>query len=98
MHRLAGVSKRSVAIQTTASVKYTKRYYGGMKKMDNKPCKDCNERYRACWGSCEKYLTWREEYDRQKEKADKGKALYYGIQQYEIDRNRKFQKKRGAKK
>ena len=23
------------------------------------PCKDCTERYEACWGKCEKYKAWK---------------------------------------
>lgn len=30
------------------------------------PCKGCTERYLACWGSCEKYLTAKAEYETRK--------------------------------
>lgn len=30
-------------------------------------CKDCQERYLACWGSCPKYLAARAEHEKKKE-------------------------------
>lgn len=27
------------------------------------PCKDCTERYEACWGKCEKYKEWKRDLD-----------------------------------
>ena len=27
------------------------------------PCKDCTERYEACWGKCEKYKSWKSRLD-----------------------------------
>lgn len=27
------------------------------------PCKDCKDRYEACWGKCEKYKTWKSRLD-----------------------------------
>ena len=26
---------------------------------EKSPCKNCIERYEACWGRCEKYKTWK---------------------------------------
>ena len=26
---------------------------------EKSPCKNCVERYEACWGRCEKYKTWK---------------------------------------
>ena len=37
------------------------------------PCKDCQERYPACHGHCDKYATWKSELI--SEKIAKGKAM-----------------------
>lgn len=34
-------------------------------------CKDCAERYPACWGDCPKYLKAKAEYEREKEEYKK---------------------------
>lgn len=31
------------------------------------PCKDCEARYPGCHGKCKDYITWRAEYDKDKE-------------------------------
>lgn len=28
------------------------------------PCKDCTDRYEACWGKCEKYKAWKSRLDK----------------------------------
>lgn len=34
----------------------------------NPPCKDCPNRHPGCHGSCEKYQTWRKEWEQLKER------------------------------
>ena len=34
-------------------------------------CRDCTERHIGCHGECSRYKEWKEEYQKQKEEADK---------------------------
>ena len=65
--------------------------------VDKCPRKNCNERYTACWGSCDKYKEWRKEFDAKKEEMDKHKLNYYNMQIYEMERNRRIKKKLNLK-
>ena len=38
-------------------------------------CKGCEERYAACWGSCQKYIEAKEENERQKKAREKDRIM-----------------------
>ena len=42
----------------------------------NPPCKDCPNRHPGCHGSCEKYQTWRKEWEQLKERERQRKGVY----------------------
>ena len=48
-------------------------------------CKGCTERYEACWGSCEKYLKQKAEYDAQKAEARKRLDVISGLNEARCD-------------
>lgn len=53
----------------------------------------CNERYTACWSSCDRYKEWRNDYDKLKSEADKNKALDAAIRNYEAERGHRLWKR-----
>lgn len=38
-------------------------------------CKDCKERYPACWVSCQKYIEAKEEHEKQKKAREKDRIM-----------------------
>lgn len=42
---------------------------------ENPPCKDCKERYMACWGKCDKYKVWKNRLEKVNEERKKYNAL-----------------------
>ena len=38
-------------------------------------CKGCEERYTACWGSCQKYIGAKEEHEKQKKSREKDRII-----------------------
>ena len=60
-------------------------------------CKGCEERYAACWGSCQKYIEAKEAHDKQKRAREKDivlhdmiESVHYNGKKYE--RNNRRQK------
>lgn len=59
-------------------------------------CKDCTERYPACWGSCPKYLEAKAKYNKVKQAkaADKERngalnhVRYYGLAKHKKEKGR----------
>ena len=45
------------------------------------PCKDCQDRYPACHGSCEKFQIWHEPY----KAAQEERQRYYKVEAYVRD-------------
>lgn len=41
------------------------------------PCRDCEERYAGCHATCEKYITWKKEYDALQAKVRAEKELMW---------------------
>lgn len=59
-------------------------------------CHNCQERYPACWGSCQKYLDAKAKFIRQKKAREKDMILndmlnsvYYTGQKHERNRRRR---------
>ena len=42
-------------------------------------CKGCEERYTACWGSCQKYIEAKEEHYKQKKAREKDRIMNNAI-------------------
>lgn len=40
---------------------------------DMAPCKGCTDRYEACHGKCERYLSWKKRHDALREKIRRAK-------------------------
>lgn len=47
--------------------------------MSINPCKGCEERHYLCHSTCEKYITWRKEYDELQAKIKAERDLYYSL-------------------
>lgn len=47
--------------------------------MMTKVCKDCTDRYPACWGSCSKYQEARAEHEKRKQAKAKDLQTYQDI-------------------
>lgn len=58
------------------------------------PCKNCvpPQRYVGCHSQCELYFTWRSLYDKEKEERTKEKKQNNKVNEYFIDRQRKYNK------
>ena len=63
--------------------------------MTIKVCRNCQDRYPACWGSCQKYLDAREVHEKYKKAREKDQALndmiesvHYNGQKYERRRTK----------
>jgi len=66
--------------------------------MGNKcPCRECKNRYRACWGSCDKYKEWRKVYDAVKNEEERQKRIESEMVDYEIKRDQKFKRRSNTK-
>lgn len=61
-------------------------------------CRDCEDRYPACWGSCERYKKEKEQRDILKERARKRyeEDLYF-IEKNSNETNRKLRKQKNPK-
>lgn len=57
-------------------------------------CKGCTERYEACWGTCEKYIKQRAEYDAKKAESRKKADIEHGITESIYDSIHKTTKRR----
>ena len=61
-------------------------------------CKDCQERYPACWGTCPKYLEARAEWERHKKQLHDEKVItsvqYHAHNMFVAQKERK-EKQRG---
>lgn len=67
------------------------------KIQDANPCKDCTSRYQACWGSCEKYIAWRQAVRDARAKQLKDKEGHVLAHKVELDGREKAIKKMGTK-
>lgn len=57
-------------------------------------CKDCEERHPACHDHCEKYLTAKLEFEKNKEIVRKAKKTDRDFQKYYAELNRKLRGKK----
>lgn len=60
------------------------------------PCKNCEKRSPACWGSCEEYIAWKAEWDNGKAKA-KEEMLVIDYQSAQIRRGQARRHKKTTK-
>lgn len=56
------------------------------------PCKDCQGRYTACWDTCEKYRTWKDEKAKEQEQVYWGKYADRQAKQLEVERVKRRQR------
>ncbi len=56
----------------------------------NSPCRECNDRYPACHAKCECYLTWRAEFDADKEKECAYKRAHGQVTAVEHDARMRY--------
>lgn len=62
------------------------------------PCKDCKDRYMACWDGCEKYKEWKEAYSKQKDTVNDLKIKEYNISKGLEDMRQHMMKNRASNK
>lgn len=65
--------------------------YGPRQKLAGScPCRNCDERRQSCHTECEKYKTWRAEYDAGKAGARKEQSMTAILNDYVVDGKRKM--------
>lgn len=56
------------------------------------PCKDCNNRFLGCHSSCERYLDYKSEHDKFKQKVFAAKEEDWALNEVEQKRFEKWEK------
>jgi len=65
--------------------------YGPRQKLAEAcPCRNCDERRQSCHTECEKYKTWRAEYDADKDGAKKAQSMTAILNDYVVEGKRKM--------
>ena len=60
-------------------------------------CKDCDQRYPACWGSCEKYRAARAEYDAKLAKWKKERETTAAAKDLQFNSIERSRRRKGAR-